>query len=262
MSAPERRVQEAMRSAASAFRETERIGPFTATFARESANPYLSYAIPDAGAQPSAADVAALVEAYRRRHRTPRLEYVPACAPAVEPALLAAGFEVELRAPLMVLASVRIPAEPAEIELVEAATQSDVRAAATAQHEAYGEPEPPDDGWIGGILRSVASGGLVVLARDARSGEPAGGGQCAPPVDGASELAAIGVRPAYRRRGIAAAMTAWLAERMRTHGVDLVWLTAAGEPEARIYAGVGFERVGEALYASLRRSPAGRGPAA
>jgi hypothetical protein len=47
-------------------------------------------------------------------------------------------------------------------------------------------------------------------------------------------------------------MTAWLAAQMRARGADLVYLTAAGEDEARIYARVGFERVGEALYVSRR----------
>ncbi len=71
------------------------------------------------------------------------------------------------------------------------------------------------------------------------------------PEAGASELTSIGVRPVFRRRGIAAAMTSWLAERMPDRGADLVYLTAAGEAEARIYARVGFERIGEALYVSL-----------
>ncbi|MBV8259203.1 MAG: GNAT family N-acetyltransferase, partial [Actinobacteria bacterium] len=237
------------------FREAERIGPFTATFSSGTANPYLSYAVPDDGAEPSAEDVAALVAAYRERGLVPRLEYVPALAPAVEPALLEAGFTVELRAPLMALGEARAPEPPPGIELVEAVTEPDVRATATAQHEAYAEPGPPSNAWVEGMLRGVAAGGLVVLARDTGTGEPAGGGQCTPPAEGATELAAIGVRPAYRRRGIAAAMTAWLAERMRARGASLVWLTAAGEPEARIYAGVGFERVGDALYISLRDEP-------
>ncbi len=73
-----------IRSAASRVRDTERIGPFLATFSRHSANPYLNYAVPDDGAVPSPADVTALVDAYRGRGRTPRLEYLPGLAPAVE----------------------------------------------------------------------------------------------------------------------------------------------------------------------------------
>src|SRR5919198_4606718 len=96
------RIQAYLRVAAPRGRDSERIGPFLATFNRDSDNPYLNYAIPDDGATPSADDVAALVNAYRARARKPRLEYVSSLAPAVEPALLAAGFEVEGRLPLMV----------------------------------------------------------------------------------------------------------------------------------------------------------------
>jgi ribosomal protein S18 acetylase RimI-like enzyme len=107
------------------------------------------------------------------------------------------------------------------------------------------------DDHVAGVQESTVAGGLLVLARDAASGEPAGGGQCTAPHAGASELTSIGVRPGFRRCGIGAALTAWLAERMQARGADLVYLTAAGEPEARVYAGVGFERIGEALYVSL-----------
>jgi hypothetical protein len=53
----ESRIQSYLRFAASQQRDTERIGPFLATFSRHSANPYLNYAIPDDGAAPSLADV-------------------------------------------------------------------------------------------------------------------------------------------------------------------------------------------------------------
>jgi ribosomal protein S18 acetylase RimI-like enzyme len=254
VSAIERRIQAALLDGASRWREVERVGPFTATFARGSSHPSLNYAVPDEGAEPSHRAVEALLRAFGRRGLVARLEYLPSLAPKVAGALLAAGFSVETRAPLLVLGEVTAAGVPGGIELVEVASDDDMRAAAAAQHEAYGEPEPPSEGWLDGVRRSIAAGGLLVLARETSTGEAAGGGQCTPPQRGATELTSVGVRPAFRRRGIAAAMTAWLAGRMRARGTDLVFLTAAGDAEARIYARVGFERVGEALYVSL---PAG-----
>ncbi len=96
------RVQAYMRIGASHGRATERIGPFLATFTAHTDNPYLNYALPDDGATPSSAQVAALMTAFAARSRRPRLEYVSRLAPAVEPALLAAGFAVEDRLPLMI----------------------------------------------------------------------------------------------------------------------------------------------------------------
>src|SRR5262245_12530918 len=90
-----------MRTAASAGRATEQIGPFLATFTAGSANPFVNYAIPDAGATPTPSDVDGLVAAYLRRELTPRVEFLADTAPAVEIALLDAGWSVERRIPVM-----------------------------------------------------------------------------------------------------------------------------------------------------------------
>ena len=126
-----------------------------------------------------------------------------------------------------------------------------MRAAGIAQNEAYGEPDPPSESWVDGSLRSIASGGVLVLAADAATGEPVGGGACTPPHEGATELTSVGVRAAYRRRGVAGAMVALLAQTMLDRGVDLVFLMAAGEAEARIYARIGFTQIGEVLHISV-----------
>ena len=77
----DREIQNYIRIAAANGRETERVGPFLATFNPHHPLKYLSYAIPDDGAEPTARDVAALIEAYRRRDRLPRLEFLPAASP-------------------------------------------------------------------------------------------------------------------------------------------------------------------------------------
>ena len=65
----ERRIQDALRHHAPRGRDTEQIGPFLATFTRDTANPYLNYAIPDEGGTATPDDVQALVDAYRARER-------------------------------------------------------------------------------------------------------------------------------------------------------------------------------------------------
>jgi hypothetical protein len=98
----DRQLQQYVRTTAPRGRDTAQIGPFLATFHPTDPLPYLSYAIPDDDARPGAADVAALVAAYERHDRLPRLEFLPGAAPAVEAALLHAGFVVEARLPAMV----------------------------------------------------------------------------------------------------------------------------------------------------------------
>ena len=97
----ELRIQSYLRAVASHQRQTMKVGPFLTTFTQDNSNPFLNYALPADGATPSVGDVVALIDTYEYRERMPRLEYIARLAPAVEPALLAAGFVVEWRLPLM-----------------------------------------------------------------------------------------------------------------------------------------------------------------
>jgi ribosomal protein S18 acetylase RimI-like enzyme len=246
------RVQASIRAAAVRGRDQERVGPFLATFNREDDNPYLNYAIPDDGAAPSLAEIDALVAAYRMRDRRPRLEYIPLVAPAVEPALLRAGFSVERRTPLMTCtaASAVRHVVVEGVELVVPASEDDYRAAASVQWEAYEERGDVPQRAVDALRRTVEAGGVVILARDLAVGQPAGAGLCTAPEDGLTELTSVGVRAPFRRRGIAGAMTGWLTERAFASGVSCVFLMAHAEPEARIYARAGFRRRSEVLHIS------------
>jgi predicted GNAT family acetyltransferase len=248
----ERRIQAAILANAVRWRESIRTGPFTATFDRGEDNRYLNYAVPDPGATPSLDDVAELVAAYRQRARVPRLEYIPQLASAVEAVLVAAGFQVEGRLPLMTCARIEDVQRTAVdgIELVAPASEEDYRGAASAQWEAYGEQGRPAQHAVDSLRRTVAAGGVAVLARDSETGEPAGAGSCTAPEGGLTELTSVGVRLAFRRRGIAAAMTGWLAERAFAAGMTGVFLMAAGQAEARIYERAGFAGRSEVLHIS------------
>lgn len=241
-----------MRRSAAAGRSTEQVGPFLATFSANSANPYLNYAVPDDGARPSPSDVDALTGVYRRRDLLPRVEFLVDTAPAAEHALLAAGWSVERRIPVMLCptgSAVAVP-PPAGVELVVPDTEDEVRGMLTAQYEAFGEPPEVSAAEVGRTLERVRAGGFAVFARDAATGEPAGGGVAEEIVDGTTEVAGIGVRTAFRRRGIGAALTAFLTAAVHDAGARTVFLTPAGVPEQRMYARVGYAPAGEMLHLS------------
>jgi ribosomal protein S18 acetylase RimI-like enzyme len=245
------RIHAYLRASLSAARETTRVGPFLASFAAEDALRFLNYAVPDDGAAPQRADVQALEVAFRRRDRMPRLEYVPAAAPAVEGALLDAGWVPEGRLPLMILpADIALEADlPEGIEIVSPSSSGDYLATAAAQNEAYGDDPPGPDGGAG-LRRTVDRGGRVVMARDRGSSDVVGGGLFPAPQDRVTEVAAIGVRAAYRRRGIATAMVRCLAREARDLGVETIFLMAESSIEEGIYARIGFETIGEMLHIS------------
>ena len=244
------KIQDALRHQAPLGRDTERIGPFLATFTRSTDNPYLNYAIPDEASSTSPAEVEALVATYHSRARKPRLEYIAGTAPAIEPVLLAAGFESEGRLPLMTFDEQVELVVPGGIELVAPETDDELRGAAETQWEAYGESGAQPQSAVDGLRRVADGGGIVLLARDVATGEPAGAGLCTPPHEGVTELTSIAVRSAFRRRGIAAALTNRLARAALERGMTLVFLMAAGADEARIYARAGFVERGDVLHIS------------
>ncbi len=77
---------------------------------------------------------------------------------------------------------------------------------------------------------------------------PVGGGGHSP-VDEVTEIAGVGVLPAFRRRGLAAAVTYVLARDALDHGVSTVFCSAQTTDVARIYQRVGFRPVATALIA-------------
>jgi GNAT superfamily N-acetyltransferase len=243
----DQQLQQYLRGAASRDRDVERIGPFLATFDPHSTIPYLSYAIPDDGARPTSADVAALVDAYTRHDRVPRLEYLPVAAPDVEAALLAGGFAVEARLAVMtctVGAAVNLAPDNG-IVIAPPTTDEDFRAMRAAQYAAFGEiveghADGGDDDELARQRQRLADGGLALLARDLATGAVVGGGVATVPGDGVTEVAGIGVLERYRRRGIAGAITAGLARAAHAASTTTVWLTPGDDGAHRVYARAGF----------------------
>jgi ribosomal protein S18 acetylase RimI-like enzyme len=247
----ESRIQSYLRVAASHQRDTEQIGPFLATFSRSNDNPFLNYAIPDDNAIPSSADVAALIVAYEQRSRQPRLEYIAQLAPAVEKVLIDAGFGVEGHLPLMTCtpkSKQSLPVPPG-VELILPISDADLLATISVQNEAYGAP-PPDSSAIADLWSSLKAGGIAVLARIEATNEPIGAGICTVPSNQTTEIAGIGVRSAFRCRGVAGALTTRLVQEAFAAGVSVPFLMAAHEAEKRIYARAGFSVIGEMLHIS------------
>lgn len=228
-----------------------RVGPFLAGFDDHDPGLFRNYAIPDDDAHPTGSEVTDLIAAFADRGRTPRIEYLPGLCPAVEPALIDAGFVAERRLPVMTCAPSDAVAAPVanEIEVRLATTDHQLRQVAEAQNDAYGQPTTTGHD-VARLRGTVDGGGLVAVAVDTTTGIAVAGGLCAPPHDGVSELAAIGVRTAYRRRGIAAALTVLLTRAGPDAGITTPFLTPAGEAEERIYRRVGYRHVTQMLHIS------------
>ncbi|MFE9365150.1 GNAT family N-acetyltransferase [Streptomyces sp. NPDC006978] len=228
-----------------------RVGPFTVRHNPSWELEFANYAIPDQDAEPTARDIADLVAAFRAHDRLPRLEFLPAWAPAVEPALLAAGFTVENRAPVLACtADGLLTPEPVDgLHVAEPVTDDEFTSAAAVQHTGFGGEGGPDDGEIAWLRGATEGGGVSALATV--DGLPAGAGGCSVPVDGIGELAGLAVAGTFRRRGVGAALSAWLTRTAFERGFHAVWLEPGGPDVERIYAGIGYRRTGEKLNISL-----------
>ncbi|MEU0789492.1 GNAT family N-acetyltransferase [Amycolatopsis sp. NPDC005961] len=240
-------IQAYVRKTAPRGRNTEQVGPFLATYSPGTAHPMLNYAIPDDGAKPTAAEIGALTEAYRRRDLLPRLEYFTDVAPDLENLLVEAGYALERRVPLMTCSPadrVDRPA-PAGIRLRAPESTEDFRRMRAAQNIAFGEaPEISD-----AEADRLKTTGRHLLAEEA--GVVVGGGVALDIVDGTTEVAGIAVLEAYRRRGIAAALTARLTRDVHEAGAHTAFLTPGDLGIGTVYARVGYRPAGECVHLSL-----------
>ncbi|TMR97191.1 GNAT family N-acetyltransferase [Nonomuraea basaltis] len=230
-----------------------RAGPFVIRFdEHDDALPF-NYAIPDDGVAPTADEVAMLVAAFRERARTPRLEYVPRAAPKVEAALLDAGFTPEGRYPLLVCPPGEVVDAPVDTTVRVALVTDDVDLwpVARVMNEAFEVPEATEHD-VARLRRVLDGGGLVAAAADTTTGNVVGAGQIGRPHRGVAEVAGIAVRTSHRRRGIAGAVTALLTRAGAEAGITTPFLTPADDGAARVYARVGYRKVGEVLHISLR----------
>jgi N-acetylglutamate synthase-like GNAT family acetyltransferase len=87
---------------------------------------------------------------------------------------------------------------------------------------------------------------VLAVAEDASGPVAAGSHQ---PASGVTEVVGVATLPSARRRGLGALVTAALVADARTSGVRTVFLSAGSDEVARVYAKVGFARIGTACLA-------------
>jgi ribosomal protein S18 acetylase RimI-like enzyme len=98
------------------------------------------------------------------------------------------------------------------------------------------------------MLRERLRSGQSVLAVAFGPDGPLAAGSCQP-LGGVAEITGVGVLPSSRRMGLGGAVTAALAREALRRGVQTVFLSASNDDVARIYARLGFRRIGTAMIA-------------
>jgi ribosomal protein S18 acetylase RimI-like enzyme len=228
------------------------------------------YARPRRGTRPPV--TAAGIRTVRARQREliipESFEWIEQVAPEMAAAAANAGLEVQ-RHPLMMLT------EPSRAQacLLAVPPGITVRAVAPADSEldriwavpavAFGHPgtaageageaerdkiAADHDGGTISMLRERLRSGQSVLAAAFGPDGPLAAGSCQA-VGGVAEITGVGVLPAARRQGLGAAVTALLARDAVEREVETVFLSASDDAVARVYARIGFRKIGVAMIA-------------
>lgn len=226
-----------------------RCGPFLRRMHAASGSPALNYAVPDAGAAPSASDVAALVAAFAEDDLEPAVEYLPAVAPGVARPLADAAFRVVERLPVMCADGAADLAPPGAVAVRVAdgrVSRETLGLVLGVRDAAFGNHGRAVEAGDVERLRTVVRDGVLAFAHE--GGEIVGCGIAQPLRDGVTELAAVGVLAAERGRGIGGALVSVLARAAFHRGARLVFLTASGTAAGRVYARVGLRPAGELIH--------------
>ncbi len=249
-------IQEQLRAAVHLSHEAVATPPFTCFFNPDSDAPYANYAIPDRPVD--ATDAPALAELERvfaDRNCRPRFEFLEDYAPHFAAVLEGRGYHCKMRSLLMVCTpdALRKPAWPPALTIETLTDQTQIETLQdmmTVQARAFGDADAPRT--TAEEARQFRKRFAALQMFLARMGETVvSAASLTAPYKGVSELAGVGTLPAFRRRGIATALTFAATESAFAQGVTQVFLTAANAEAGRVYAQVGFAACGSGLVYHL-----------
>lgn len=229
------KLQNSLIEACSRGREVVDVGGFRAMINVEDPLEYFSYAMPIGPI--GDADVEAIKAHFKSRDRRPRLEFCRELWPDVPPKLEAAGFELEIAAPMMILPVTgwrpMEPMTPARL-----ATPDEAQILRKIANSAFGMPGGDDDN-VESSRQQIETGELLAAICEI-DGQAIGCG-FAQGNQSVREIAGIGTLDGYRRRGVASSIITVLLTKFFLDGGQLAWLTPGDDGAEAVYTKLGFE---------------------
>jgi len=194
------------------------------------------------------------------------LEWIQETAPSLATVARAAGMTVQ-ECPMLVLESLVEPPAPDGAVRLMNAEDDDLALVDAAIRVAFGTPGTAvsdvgaaerDDAAastdashsLGNTTDALRSGRTVMVGAFVNEVGAVGGGSHNPRGQ-VSEMVGVGVLPAFRRRGLAAAVAHLLSRHALDNGVTTVFCGADSSDVARVYEGVGFRRIGTTCIARI-----------
>ncbi len=246
-------LQEYFRFKASQHHEVISSPPFIFFFHTADSSEDANYALPDAAESSDLQEsLARLQTIFTERDRKPCLQFIEEGFPHLAPVLRSSGWSQQERSQVMICTS----------ETYQTAPDISGLAIFTLSHESRVEEicEGLDTNALGFDPQAeratnheaeefrqdlILSRAFVARLHD----HPVAAGMFTDIHEGLTELVGITTLEPFRRRGIAAALTAFMTQRAFQEGATLVFLIAANEQAGRIYERVGFRpRATQVIY--------------
>lgn len=243
----------------------EQYGPLVLFVTEGPGWPYYARPVISVPREPVTAECLRTVRARQRELRVPEsFEWLEESAPEMAAAAATAGLSVTAH-PLMLLdgppraapppAGITVRSIPADDQdLAQIMSVPDVSFAHPGTSPGTAGPAERDklarrrDPASIARIRALLHAGHSVLAAAFDADGPLAAGSCQA-TGGVAEITGVGTLPSARRCGLGAAVTAELARLARAHGTHTVFLSASDDSVARVYARLGFRRVGTAMIA-------------
>jgi ribosomal protein S18 acetylase RimI-like enzyme len=245
-------LQDYQRKAAAHTKQVHACAPFHLYLHPTDSFRFFNFAIPDHPIEElSREELDALEAAFVAHERTLRFEFLHEYTPRLRRVLDSLAVPLESENPLLVCRPDTWTGVPrlAGLEIRRLTPDSpddDLAADIDVGSRGFGEvgrdatPERVAD-----LRRRLGAGNQYFLAR--MNGEPAGVGAYMVLLDGMTEVVGIATLPEYRRRGIAAAVTAEITRHAFEQGAHTAFLTAADDDASRVYQRSGYRRIGTGL---------------
>ena len=254
-------VSSAVVEQAARTRQVLPAGRFLAVIDRRTDSPWVSFALPDparwrAGPLDLREGLPGLEEIFSHAGRDLRFEFFERLWPDLADELARAGFASAQRQPLFLCrphAAAALPGVGITVRHVRASDPDpELRLFLGIQAAAFGGEGKAGPGHAEvGRLREELLAGAQRCCLGLVGAEPAGAGS-ALDAESICEIAGVGTLPAWRGRGVAAAVTAALAAEHFERGGTLAWLCAADERAGRVYARAGFHPAGSDQVSARR----------
>lgn len=236
-----RAIRDSLIEGLSPGREVERIGGFVYLKHPSDDLVWLNQSVPVATV--STEDLITLLGRYRETNREPFFEFFPVLSPEAPQLLEEAGLTKKHEMPIMVLA--RDAWRPIDVTAIaRPCGTADLGGCLSAAAEAFGSDSM-------GSIEDLGAGienGRVLAAVAFKDSEVVASGQAVGTAR-IREIAGIGTRPDWRRRGYAEGVIHSLLAQHFGQGGELAWLTPGDDGAEALYVRCGFRTVGmQAVY--------------